>query len=56
MASRRRFREVELFTAPEVVRGKNDASKESDLYSLGKIGFELLSDEPLRQEIVAVQN
>jgi hypothetical protein len=49
------FSRTELFTAPEVLAGVRDASLESDLYSLGMIGLDLLCSEPLRKDRVGVR-
>ncbi|MBZ9795577.1 protein kinase domain-containing protein [Mesorhizobium sp. ES1-4] len=49
------FSRTELFTAPEVVSGKRDASLASDLYSLGMSGLDMLSAEPLRKDSVGTR-
>jgi serine/threonine protein kinase len=49
------FARTELFTAPEIVNGLDDPSRESDLYSVGMIGLDLLSDAPLRKDRIGIQ-
>lgn len=49
------FSRTELFVAPEVIFEQKDATKNSDLYSLGMIILELLSRESLRRELVGVR-
>lgn len=46
------FARTELFIAPEILRGQ-EASIESDIYSVGMIGLELLSPEALRKDAIA---
>ena len=58
-ADRRVFAEVfartELFVAPEIVRGARSPSIQSDVYSLGMIGLDLLSREPLTKETIGAR-
>jgi serine/threonine protein kinase len=49
------FAHTELFSAPEVVRRRQEPSVLSDLYSLGRIGLQLLSKTPIQNDQIGGQ-
>jgi hypothetical protein len=44
------FSQTELFSAPEIIERRQEPSVKSDLYSLGMLGLDLLSLEPLSSD------
>jgi serine/threonine protein kinase len=46
------FALVETFVAPEVLRRGGSASVDADLYSVGMITLDLLSDKPLTRDVI----